>query len=368
MRAALLSSNPGDFEVVNDLTVSGPLPGEVMVRVHHSGICHSDLTVVEMGHWHPIVLGHEAAGEIVDVGADVADLAVGDRVVIAPLAPCGDCPACQRTLGTECLEALDFMRHLRPDGTSPFHRNGEPVFRGLGVGGFSELTVVSANAVARVPDNMPLSLACLLGCAVQTGVGAVLNTAKVEPGSTVLVMGGGGVGQAVVQGARIAGASRIVLSDPLASRREQALLLGATDVVDPNTEPLLDVVAEFTNGRGVDYAFEAAGRASLVEDGINASGVGGTTVMVGAPPLDESVTINAAVLFMTLQKRLVGSVLGHSWPKRDIPRLAEFWQDGILNLEGMVSRQIDLTDITTGFDLLRSGQGIRTVVDVAGPA
>lgn len=365
MRAALLRSPSGTFDVVDDLAVGDPGPGEVMVRVHHSGICHSDLTVVEMGHWHPIVLGHEAAGEVVALGPGVTGLSVGQPVVIAPLAPCGHCEACGRQRGTECLEALGFMSHLRPDGSTPLSHHGDPVFRGLGVGGFSELTVVSALAVAPVPDEMPLHLACLLGCAIQTGVGAVLTTAEVRPGTRVLVMGGGGVGQAVVQGARIAGAKDIILSDPLLERRQQALALGATAVIDPTTDDLGQAVQELTSGHGVDYAFEAAGRASLVTQGIEACAVGGTTVMVGAPPVDESVTIDAAVLFMTLQKRLMGSVLGHSWPQRDIPRLAALWQDGSLLLDGMVSHRVDLTEINEGFDRLRAGQGIRTVVDVA---
>ena len=177
-------------------------------------------------------------------------------------------------------------------------------------------------------------------------------------------MGLGGIGQAIVQGARIAGASTIIVSDPVESRREAASGFGATHLVDPTTDDLGSAVADATAGTGVDYAFEAAGRAALVEQGIAATRVGGTTVMVGASPIEENVTINAAVLFMTMQKRLVGSLLGHCWPDRDIPLLLDLHRSGALDLSGMISHRMGLSQVNEGIRRLHAADGIRTVLDL----
>ena len=365
MRAAVLTAPDRPLEIVDNLQVESPRPGEVLVRVLHSGICHSDLTVIDAGHGVPVVLGHEAAGEIADVGAGVEHLRVGDKVVLAPLAPCGECGACARHAGTECAQALAFVHHLRPDGTSPFSLEGDLVHRGLGVGAFAEYTVVPASGAVKVPDDTPLDIACVIGCAVQTGVGAALNTAEVRAGSSVLVFGAGGVGQAVVQGARIAGAEHVIVSEPVEERRTHALAMGATTAVDPNSIDLREVVMELTDGAGVDYAFEAAGSGRLVQVGIELTGVGGTVVMVGAPPIEDAVTIDAAVIFMTMGKRILSSLLGGCWPARDIPRLIGYWREGRLDLGGLVSRRLDLAEVNEGIRLLRETDGVRTVVDVA---
>lgn len=364
MRAALLTGPNEAIEIVDDVEVEDPRPGEVLVAVRYCGICHSDITVQETGHTVPVVLGHEAAGVVEAVGPGVGHLAVGDHVMLTPLAPCGHCPACARHEATACPDALAFSMSSRPDGSTPLRRNGEPVFRGLGVGGWAERTVVSASGAVRIADDVPLDIACVIGCAMQTGVGAVFNSAAVERGSTVLVMGLGGIGQAIVQGAVIAGATDIIVSDPVESRREVASGFGATHLVDPTSDDLDAVVADVTAGSGVDYAFDAAGRAALVEQGIANTRVGGTTVMVGAPPFEEGVTIDAAVLFMTLQKRLVGSLLGHCWPDRDIPLLLDLWRSGRLDLEGMISHRMGLSEVNEGIARLHAADGIRTVLDI----
>jgi S-(hydroxymethyl)glutathione dehydrogenase/alcohol dehydrogenase len=365
MRAALLTTPGAALELVDDLAVEDPRAGEVLVRVVNCGICHSDITLQEAGHTLPVVLGHEAAGVVEAVGEGVTHLAPGDHVMLTPLAPCGHCPACARHEATLCADALAFSMNARPDGTTPFSRGDQPVFRGLGIGGFAELTVVPANGAVRIDRDIPLEVACVIGCAIQTGVGAVFNTADVERGSTVLVMGLGGIGQAIVQGAAVAGASRIIVSDPVEARRETASGFGATDLVDPTSTDLAGAVAELTGGAGVDYAFDAVGRTALVEAGIAACRPGGTTVMVGASPIEEQVTIDAAVLFMTLQKRLVGSLLGHCWPDRDIPLLLDLWRTGRLDLDGMVSERLPLADVNEGIRRLHAAEGIRTVIDVS---
>lgn len=365
MRAALLTGPNAPLEIVDDLEVEEPRAGEVLVGVTNCGICHSDVTVQESGFAVPAVLGHEAAGRVEAVGPGVTHLAVGDHVMLTPLAPCGHCPACARHEATACPDALSFSANTRPDGTTPFSRHGVPVYRGLGVGGFAEQTVISASGAVRIPDDIPLEVACVIGCAMQTGVGAVFNTAAVERGSAVLVMGLGGIGQAIVQGARIAGATRIIVSDPVEARREVASTFGATDLVDPTSDDLAAAVADATGGQGVDYAFEAAGRAALVEQGIDSTRVGGTTVMVGASPIEENITINAAVLFMTLQKRLVGSLLGHCWPDRDIPLLLDLYRNGSLDLDGMISHRLGLSEVNEGIRRLHDADGIRTVLDLS---
>ena len=365
MRAALLTDPGSPLEIVDDLDLADPRPGEVCVAVSHSGVCHSDLTIVEGGFLFPAVLGHEAAGVVAAVGAGVSHVAEGDKVMLTPLAPCGHCEGCARQQASRCPQAMSFVAGTRPDATSPFSRAGRLVHRGLGVGAFAQHTVVPASGVVRLADDIPLEAACLIGCAVQTGVGAVLNTAKVERGSTVVVTGLGGVGISAVQGARIAGASRVVASDPVESRQKAALRLGATDVVGGNPDELKAAVADATGGRGADYAFETAGVADLVRLGLEVTGAGGTTVVVGAPPPEHTVDIGSVTVFMIQQQRLVGSLLGDCWPTRDIPRLVGLWQRGELDLESMITHRVPLDGVNEAFDRLRAAEGVRTVVGVA---
>jgi len=365
VRAALLESDGGDLVVVDDVETRPPGPGEVLVRVHHCGICHSDLTVVEQSHgMTPVVLGHEAAGVVDALGEGVTGLAVGDHVVLTPLGPCGHCYWCARRQPTLCVEAQTFAYGVRADGTSPLQRNGQVVYQGLGVGAFGELVNVERRNVVRIDPDLPLDIACVVGCAVQTGVGAVLNTAQVEPGASVLVMGLGGIGLSIVQGARLAGAARIIGSDPVAERRAAAANLGATDILDPTEVDVVAAARELTDGRGVDYAFDGAGAAALIAQGLEATRAGGTTVMVGAPDVSDQLTVPMPVLLVTTERRLVGSLLGSCNSHRDIPRFLELWQQGRLDLEALITQRLSLDDINAGLDDLRASRGIRTVVDL----
>jgi Zn-dependent alcohol dehydrogenase len=248
-----------------------------------------------------------------------------------------------------------------PDGTSPLSRGGAVVYRGLGVGGFGEYVVTSEAGAVKIDPDVPLDVAAVIGCAVQTGVGAVLNTAGVEEGATVLVMGLGGIGISIVQGARLAGAARIIVSDPVSSRRDAAAHFGATDAIDPTTD---DVVAEARRitGVGVDYAFDAAGNAKLIEAGLAAPRNGGTTVCVGAPSFDQNITIAPAVMHVTLEKKLLGCLLGSANSHREVPRLLSLWKRGALDLESMVSHRRPMAEINEGIEDLRAGRGIRTVL------
>ena len=252
----------------------------------------------------------------------------------------------------------------RPDGTSPLSRGGELVYRGLGMGGWAEYVVLPQDGVVKVDDDVDLAEACVIGCAVQTGVGAVLQTAHVEEGATVLVLGAGGIGIAVVQGARLAGASVIVAVDPVAERREAALRFGATHAIDPADTDVTAFCMDLT-GIGMDYCFEAAGQAALLEQGIASSRAGGTTVGVGAPPIDQGISIPMVAGFTATEKRLIGCLLGSVHAHRDIPRLLALAKAGRLDLGGMITDRYPLDEVTAAVDNLQQRRGIRTALTIA---
>jgi Zn-dependent alcohol dehydrogenase len=364
MRAALLENYGQPLLVVDDVDIEPPHHGEVQIRIAHCGVCHSDLSVVDGAFPAPVptVLGHEAAGVVESIGAGVTTLAPGDRVILTPCPPCGQCYYCHRGEFSICVNSLGLMTSTLPDGGTRLSRRGQQVFRGLAIGGFGELATVQETAAIKVPDDVPLDVACVIGCAVQTGVGAVINTAGVEPGATVLVTGLGGVGLSIVQGAVVAGASRVIVSDPVEARRDAAMGFGATDAIDPTTTDVVSEVKARTDGIGTDYAFEAAGRAPLIDVGLQATRSGGTTVVVGVPPLGEDLTISPIALFATLEKKLVGSLLGSVNARRDIPILVALWRSGRLDLEGLITAQRPIEQINEAFDDLRASRGIRTVL------
>ncbi len=364
MRAALFEGVDRPITIVNDIDIAEPGPGEVRVHVTHCGVCHSDYSNVN-GTFPipgPIVLGHEAAGVVESVGLGVTSLAPGDHVVLSPIATCGACYGCVRGEFGTCVNASAISTGTFVGGSTGLARNNTTVFRGLAVGGFAEYALVAEGGAIKVADDIPLDVACVIGCSVQTGVGAVLNAAKVEPGATVLVMGLGGVGIAIVQGARIAGASRIIVSDPNDERREAAASFGATDVVDPKTDDLMAEVMKAT-GVGVDYAFDAVGSAALVEAGMWACRPGGTTVLVGAAPIDQLVQV-PATLFMVTERKLIGTLLGGCNGRREVPRLLALWQAGRLDLEGMITHRRPLAEVNEAFADMSAGRGIRTVLSV----
>jgi len=365
MRAAVLERAGEAIRVFEDVVIAEPRAGQVRVRVSHCGVCHSDLSVAD-GVFPaplPIVLGHEAAGVVDAVGPGVLGLEPGDSVVLTPAPSCGRCYWCVRGEAALCVDALGIMTNTFADGTTGLSRGGVTVYRGLNVGAFAEYVVTSANGAVKVARDVPLDVACLIGCAVQTGVGAVLNTARVPEGATVLVMGLGGIGLSTVQGARLAGAARIFASDPLPERRKLAESFGATDLLDPNAEDVAARVREATVV-GADYAFETAGRASLVSVGLAATRNGGTVVCVGAPPINEKIEIAPAALFTATEKKLVGCVLGSSNSLREIPRLVALWRAGRLDLEALITARRPLAEIDLAFADLRAGHGVRTVLSV----
>jgi len=365
MRAAVLVEAGKPLVVCDDVEIAEPGPGQVRVRVQHCGVCHSDLSIVDgvFPSPTPVLLGHEAAGIVDAIGPDVGGLAPGDHVVLTPVPPCGSCYFCVRGEPGVCVNASAITTNSFADGSTGLSRGGAHVFRGVGVGAFGEYVLTQASGAVKIDHDVPLDLACVIGCAVQTGVGAVFNTARVEPGATVLVMGLGGIGLSIVQGAVLASAARIIAADPLPERRAVAEMLGATDVLDPKDT---DVVArtQAITGVGADYAFDAVGRSSLIEDGLRATRPGGTTVCVGAAPIDQAITIAPAALFTITEKKLLGCTLGSCNSLREIPRLIALWRAGRLDLETLVTARRPLAEIDAAMADLRAGRGIRTVLDL----
>ena len=365
MRAAVLEQAGKPLVLHDDVTIAEPRPGQVRVHVRHCGVCHSDLSIADgvFPAPTPVILGHEAAGVVDAVGADIAGLAPGDPVVLTPVPPCGTCYWCVRGEPGVCVNASMIVTNTFRDGSTGLARGGDVVFRGVGLGAFAEYVLVPEAGAIKIAPDVPLDVACVIGCAVQTGVGAVLNTARVEPGASVLVMGLGGIGLSIVQGARVAGAARIIAADPVVERRAAARRFGATDLLDPETADVVREAFERT-GVGVDYAFDAVGRASLVQAGLAATRNGGTTVAVGAAPMDDAITIAPAALFTISEKKLVGCTLGICHAVRDIPRLIALWRAGRLDLEGLVTGRRPLAEINQAMDDLRAGRGIRTTLAI----
>mgnify|MGYP006086883915 CR=1 FL=1 len=364
MKAALHTSLGHPLVLVDDVKLREPRAGEVLIQNRFCGVCHSDVSVNDLFELTPMILGHEAAGIVEEIGDGVGSVSKGDSVLMSPIGPCDFCEMCQRGKPTLCIGKEAFMFGTFPDGTTPFTKNGNPVYQGLGVGGFSEYTLLKEESVVRIKNNLPLETVCVIGCAVQTGVGAVLNTAKVHEGATVLVLGLGGVGISVVQGAKIAGASQIIVSDLISERRELSSKFGATDSIDPTEGDVVEMVMEITKGRGVDFAFEAAGSSQLIEVGVNSTCSGGTTILVGAPPVGAELKTSSALHLMLTEKRIIGSLLGSSHPKRDIPLLLNFWENGKLDLENLITQRYPLKEVNNGFDDIRSGIGLRSVIEI----
>jgi Zn-dependent alcohol dehydrogenase len=365
MRASLVEKIETMPVLVNDIDIEDPRAGEIRVQVTHCGVCHSDLHFIhgELPTPFPVILGHEAAGLVEALGPGVEDFRVGDKVVISLQGQCGKCYFCVRGENHLCVMGNGVSSGVLPDGGTRLSRGGVTVYRGVGLGAFAEQVIVPVSAAVTVPDDTPLDLACLLGCGVQTGVGAALNVAKVGAGDTVIVIGLGGVGIAAVQGARIGGASRIFGVDPVASRREQSKAFGVTDVIDPNADDFAALALDLTDGIGIDHAIDTAARPSSINASINAVRRGGSVTIVGVPGYEDRIDI--PVLGWALsEKRYTGSFMGSSNARREFPRLLALWRAGRLDLEGMVTARRSLAEISEAFDDLRTGAGLRTVIEI----
>jgi S-(hydroxymethyl)glutathione dehydrogenase/alcohol dehydrogenase len=341
MRGVVFDGN--DYQVVDDLSVREPGPGEVAVRISAAGLCHSDLSVITgtIPFPTPVVLGHEGAGVVEAVGDLVTNVKEGDHVVLSTLGNCGACQYCDSGRPTMCRSTFGG----RPQ---PFTWRGEPAYAFANASVFSERTVVKANQAIPIPTDVPMASASLVGCGVLTGVGAVLQRAKVPAGARVLVIGVGGIGLNVIQGAALAGASRIIAVDTNPRKRDIALLFGATDFVEST-----DAVRELSKA-GVDYAFECVGHVGLIRAAIDLLDWGGTCVMLGVPESTAEASFNVASMY--LDKSVIGCRYGSSQPQRDVRRYVDLYRAGKLKLDELVSASYPLEDMKSAVHDLEAGE------------
>lgn len=366
MKAAVLPAVGKPLEVVDDVELADPREGEVRVRIHTTGVCHSDLSVKTGTIMIPLpaVLGHEAAGIVDAVGPGVRSVQPGDHVVLSFVPECGKCWFCLRGQPNLCeIATAGIVRGGLYDGQSPFSRAGKRVNQMTQCGTFAEATVVPEGGVIKVDADIPLEDAALLGCGVTTGVGAVLNTAKVEEGSSVAIVGAGGVGLNVVQGAVIAGAAQIIAVDLLESKLEMAKSFGATDVVDASSGDPVARVRELTSQRGVDYAFEVIGLAKTQDQAYRMTRRGGTVVFVGVPKMQEMFQVSG-FLPVFEEKTIKGCWYGSARTHVDIPKLLALYKAGRLKLRELISKEFALEEINDALDALEKGAVARGVIRI----
>jgi S-(hydroxymethyl)glutathione dehydrogenase/alcohol dehydrogenase len=355
-KAAILY-NVGEPLEIEEVDYPDPEPGQVLVRIMASGVCHSD--------WHflkgerpetpvPLILGHEGAGIVEAVGSGVTSIAEGDHVVLAWKRACGVCEMCQRGFPALCYHPLD-DKAARPT------KGGTPINKLLGLGTFATHTVVPVDVAIRVDKDIPFPQASLVACAVMTGVGAVINTARVEAGKSVAVFGCGGVGLNCIQGARLVGADPIIAVDIFDNKLEMARKFGATHGVNSSRENPVDRIKEITGGFGAHYAFEAIGVAEApYVQSIACTRKRGVTIWIGHAAPDVNVSVNCQAL--TPEKTVMGSLYGTARPQIDFPRLLSLYKCGKLNLDDMISRTYDLKQVNEAFEALGRGEVARSVL------
>jgi S-(hydroxymethyl)glutathione dehydrogenase/alcohol dehydrogenase len=359
VKAAVMRANNAPLEI-EEIEIDDPGPGEVLLETAASGICHSDLTVIEGGLPvpPPCILGHEPAGVVEAVGAGVVDFVPGDHVIGCLTSWCGVCKFC--TGGRPYLCLTQFAG--RPQGMKPRLATaaGEAIFQFANLSSFAEKMLCPERSLVKIRDDMPLDRASLIGCGVTTGLGAALNTVHIPAGASVVIIGCGGVGLSALQGARIVGAGRIIAVDAHSWKFDLARKLGATDCVDATDGNPVAAVHELTGG-GADFVFECIGLAPTVQQAVAMTGRGGTTVLVGVVPITEMVPLPIADL--TLQeKKVTGSYMGSNRFRFDMPKYIDFYLDGRLYLDEIISSRIDLEDVNEAFDRMRKGEAARQVI------
>jgi S-(hydroxymethyl)glutathione dehydrogenase / alcohol dehydrogenase len=358
MKAAVFHG-PNHPLSIEDVAIDKPREREVLVRTVASGVCHSDLHFVDGFYPHPApaVMGHEAAGVVEEVGRDVTYIKPGDHVIACLSVFCGYCEDCMSGHPNRCSNQKATQR--AKGSPARLSQNGAEVKQFANLSTYAEQMLVHENALVKITKDIPLDRAALIGCGVTTGVGAVLNTARIEPGSTVAVFGCGGVGLAAIQGARIAGARRIIAVDKFPSKLELAKKLGATDGIDSSQVDAVRAIKDLTNG-GVDYAFEAVGLKVLAEQCFEAIKNGGTATIIGMVPVGQKVAINGAKLLT--ERKLQGSNMGSNRFRIDMPRYVDYYLQGRLNLDDMISKRGRLPDVNAAFEAMKKGEVARTVL------
>jgi S-(hydroxymethyl)glutathione dehydrogenase / alcohol dehydrogenase len=360
MRAAVLWPAASELSV-ETVSVDAPQASEVLVRTAAAGICGSDLKVLSglMAATPPVILGHEASGVVEALGSDVRGLRKGDHVVLCQSSSCGRCEDCLKGRPTLCRTV---GLRSRSDGTPRIVGPSSAISAASGIGAFAEYMLVHERSVLVVPEWVDLRVAAILGCAVVTGMGAVLRTARIELGATAAVIGAGAVGLCCVQAARLAGASRIIAVDDKPWRLEAASGCGATDLIDPAETDVVDAVKDLTGG-GVEYSFEAVGSARTVEQAFAMLRNGGTCTVIGIVPDATPISLRASALLA--ERRLQGSANGSNRFHLDVPRYLELYQQGRLVLDGLLGPEVRLESISEGMDLAARGRYARTIVTFA---
>jgi S-(hydroxymethyl)glutathione dehydrogenase / alcohol dehydrogenase len=357
MRAAVLHSIPGDL-VIEDVAVDTPARREVRIRTAAAGLCHSDLHFLEGKYPYltPVVMGHESAGVVEEVGEDVTYVKPGDHVITCLSVFCGHCEYCLSGRPSLCQAP---ERNRADHEGSRLSLNGAPVSQLINCGSFAEEMLVHENALVKIRDDMPLDRAALIGCGVTTGLGAVFRTARIEAGSTVAVIGCGGIGLNCVQGAAIAGASRIIAVDLNETKLKMAEQFGATDLVDAGAGDPITQVQALTGG-GVEYSFEAIGLKQTAEQAFAMLRPGGTATVIGMIPFGVSIELNGFEFLM--EKKIQGSNMGSNRFRVDMPRYVDMYLDGRLKLDELVSARIGLDDVNDGFEAMKRGDIARSVI------
>jgi S-(hydroxymethyl)glutathione dehydrogenase / alcohol dehydrogenase len=363
-KAAVLTGVDTPLVIRDDIAVAAPGPNEVRVKIGASGVCHSDVSVANgtIPLPTPIVLGHEGAGTITEIGEGVTRVAVGDHVVLSFVPNCQNCYYCNRGQGYLCEKAAMAAAGGMLDGSTRLSSPEGPLHQMACCGTFSEETIVPDISVVKIPDDIPLKIAALIGCGVLTGVGAALNTADIRQGDSVVVIGCGGVGLNVIQGAKIAGAERIIAIDMFESKLAMAKQFGATDVIKADEGDPVTKVFELTEGRGADVSFEVIGLGATMEQAINTTRNGGEVILVGVPRMDVFLNLNAAFTFLYLAKTVKGCWYGSSNVNQDVPKLIGLYKDGQLDLEGLISREIAVEQVNEAFDAMVNGEVARSVI------
>lgn len=365
-RAAVAFAAGKPLEII-DVSVAPPKAGEVLVRLVATGVCHTDaftLSGADPEGLFPTILGHEGAGVVEAVGTGVTSVAVGDHVIPLYTPECGQCKFC-RSGKTNLCQAIRATQGqgLMPDGTSRFSVNGDPIFHYMGTSTFSEYTVLPEIALAKINKAAPLDKVCLLGCGVTTGIGAVLNTAKVEPGSTVAVFGLGGIGLSVIQGAVLAKAERIIAIDINTDKFEMARQLGATDCINPKdySNSIQEVIVELTEG-GVDYSFECIGNTEVMRSALECCHKGwGESVIIGVAGAGQEISTRPFQLVTGRVWR--GSAFGGVKGRSQLPGYVDDYLQGRIEIDSMVTYTMGLDDINKAFDLMHDGKAIRSVIE-----
>ena len=348
---------------VDEVEVGEPAEGEIRIKMAASGVCHSDYSVIDgtIDREYPIILGHEGAGVVDAVGDHVKSLQPGDHVVLSYIPQCGKCFYCTTGRPNLCETSSFTGQGFLPNGNRPIKRGGEPISMMTGLGTMSEMTIIHETSAVPISPDIPLEKAALVGCGVMTGVGAAINTADVQAGSSVAVFGSGGIGLNVIQGAAMAGANKIIAVDTNPLKLEFALRFGATHTVDASEEDPVDRIRQLTDGRGSDYAFEAIGNATVMRQAYDSTRRAGTVAVIGIAKANDDISIPASTLVRD-EKRIVGSFYGSTRQRVDLPRMFELYESGHLKLDELITKTYAIDDAQEAFDDLIAGKNARGVL------